>query len=240
MLKQLAPRADAPRFSLTRLVLVTGLLAAALLLSGVSVLAYQGSSGASVTTCDTRVQPGGSTCVSATFTTNGQPNAGDSVTFSSDRGGGSGCTVTFNPATAPADTNGQAGSTATFGSDCRGNVQVCATDTKTGQSACASVIVNSGNGNGGGGNGNAGGNGSGPHSAVQGASTNGGNGAASGQTGTTGGRPGGGSPRGAGHSDATGTFPTAAVAGGSAAGLLVIGGLIVGFLRRRRAVPAPA
>ncbi|HEX6489363.1 MAG TPA: hypothetical protein VF137_10915 [Candidatus Dormibacteraeota bacterium] len=133
-------------------------MAAALLLS-VSGLAYQGSSGASVTTCSSTVPPGGSTCVVATFTTNGQPSQGDNVVFSQRNGGGNGCTVTFAPSSGVTDQNGQARSTATIGSTCHGTVDLCATDTVTNQGACAAVLVKAANGNGGGGGGGGGGNG---------------------------------------------------------------------------------
>jgi hypothetical protein len=129
-------------------------------LAGSSAAAYQGSSGASVTTCASRVAPGGSTCVTATFTTTGNPNVGNSVTYTSNRGGGSSCTVTFNPPAGTTDRNGQSQTTATFGTGCNGSVQVCATDANTGQSACASVIVNNGKGHGGGGQSGGGGSGS--------------------------------------------------------------------------------
>jgi hypothetical protein len=226
-----------------RVIAVFGLLVCALVLGAGSALAYQSGSGASVTTCDSRVPPGGSTCVQATFTTNGQPNVGDSVSYSSDRGGGNGCTVTFSPASGVTDQNGQANTTATFGTACRGNVQVCAADDSTGQSACATVIVNNGNGNGGNGGGGGGnGNGGGAHgnggghgqsqSSVQAASSGGPGTGSSGQaSGGSGGSPSG-SP--------AGGSPVAAIVGGSVAGLLVLAGFAAALLLRRRRTPVEA
>ena len=191
-----------------RLILCAAAVAATLCL-GTSALAYQNSTGASVTTCDSNVPPGGSTCMTATFTTNGTPNAGDPVTFSSDKGGGKDCTVTFDPASSTTDSHGQTVTTAGIGSSCHGNVRLCASDSS--QTACAAVIVNKGNG-GGNGNGNSGSNGG--QTKVEGASTS-----SSNTAGTNGSRP------------------VGAIAGGSAAGLLVLLALALGLLRRR---PHPA
>lgn len=140
---------------LKRLSAFSGALAAVLLLA-VPGLAYQSSSGASVTTNPSRVAPGDQTTVTATFTDpgSGNPEANNGVTFSQRNGGGNGCTVSFNPSTTTTDSSGTATSTATIGTTCRGSVDLCATDTQTGQFGCAAVIVNDGHGNGGPGKGN--------------------------------------------------------------------------------------
>jgi hypothetical protein len=106
---------------LKKLLLGSGLALAAVGMAIVPALAYSGTPGTSASTSSTTVVAGGSVTFSAHF-----PGGGAQAVTFSPSGGGSGCTVTFSPSSATTDASGNVTTTATFGANCSGTVNLFA------------------------------------------------------------------------------------------------------------------